>query len=44
VEGSTNLVGWTPLTTVQPVGGVADFNDPTAAYLGFRFYRALLIP
>jgi hypothetical protein len=44
VEGSTNLLEWTALTTVQPVDGMADFNDPNSGSVGFRFYRALLVP
>jgi hypothetical protein len=44
VEGSTNLVDWSLVTTVQPVTGVAEFDDPDAGALGFRFYRAVLVP
>jgi len=44
VEGSTNLVLWSPVTSVQPAAGVAEFNDPSAATLHFRFYRAALVP
>jgi glucose/arabinose dehydrogenase len=44
VEGSTNLVGWSPVTSVQPVTGTAEFNDANASALQFRFYRAVLVP
>ncbi|MGH8248985.1 MAG: PKD domain-containing protein, partial [Gammaproteobacteria bacterium] len=44
VEGSTNLVGWSPVTTVQPTSGTAEFNDANAGALQFRFYRAVLVP
>jgi len=44
VEGSTNLVGWSPVTTVQPAAGTAEFDDASASALQFRFYRAVLVP
>jgi glucose/arabinose dehydrogenase len=44
IEGSTNLMGWSAVTTVQPVAGAAEFNDATAGTLQFRFYRAVLVP
>jgi glucose/arabinose dehydrogenase len=43
IEGSTNLVEWTSVTTVQPLAGPAEFNDPSDG-LGFRFYRAVWVP
>ena len=44
VEGSTNLVGWSPVTTVQPAAGTAEFDDASASAQQFRFYRAVLVP
>lgn len=44
IEGSTNLVDWIPITSLTPVTGTADFNDPGAGNLRFRFYRAVLAP
>src|SRR4051812_25564574 len=44
VEGSVNLVNWSAVTNVQPVSGTADFTDPAADSLGFRFYRAVSDP
>jgi glucose/arabinose dehydrogenase len=43
IEGSTNLVDWTSVTTVQPFGGLAEFNDPSEGF-SFRFYRAVWVP
>ena len=44
IEASTNLAGWTPVTTLQPVTGTAEFNDATGNTLGYRFFRAVLVP
>ncbi|HYV32697.1 MAG TPA: PQQ-dependent sugar dehydrogenase [Candidatus Binatia bacterium] len=44
VEHSTNLVAWSTVTTIQPVAGLAEFDDPSAGALPFRFYRAVLLP
>jgi glucose/arabinose dehydrogenase len=44
VEGSTNMIGWNTVVTIQPVAGVAEFNDPTSGGLSFRFYRAVWVP
>lgn len=44
VEGSTNLVDWIPVTSIAPVAGATEFNDPGAGNLRFRFYRAVLAP
>jgi len=44
VEGSTNLVDWSEMITVQPVAGAAEFGDLTAGDFRFRFYRAVLAP
>src|SRR6185503_8073373 len=38
IEGSTNLAGWSPVTTVKPATGTADFNDSSASSFQFRFY------
>lgn len=44
VEGSTNLVDWTPITSLTTAAGPTEFNDLGAAELQFRFYRAVLVP
>jgi hypothetical protein len=46
VEGSTNLLDWTPVATnTLPGSGTAKFNDAGAPAFGQRFYRAVrLIP
>lgn len=35
---------WTPLLTNRPPLGITSFDDPTAAKLPGRFYRAILVP
>jgi len=42
VDGSTNLVDWTPLCTNTVVGGAVYFYDPCWTNFGWRFYRARL--
>ena len=32
------------VTTVRPATGTAEFNDPDAVILRYRFYRAALAP
>jgi hypothetical protein len=44
VQASTNLFGWSDVTTVQPTGGMAEFSDPPGENPGNRFYRAILVP
>jgi glucose/arabinose dehydrogenase len=44
VEGSTNLIGWSSITNVQPAVGTAEFTDSSAGAFQFRFYRAVLVP
>jgi len=44
IEASTNLVGWSEITNVQPVSGMAEFSDPAGQTLNYRFYRAVLVP
>ena len=44
VEGSTNLMDWTPVTSITPSAGSEEFSDPGAAKLRYRFYRAVLSP
>jgi len=44
IEGSTNLIHWTSITNLQPATGAAEFIDSTGDGLGFRFYRAVLLP
>jgi glucose/arabinose dehydrogenase len=44
IEGSTNLMDWSPVTSVAPLTGSAEFDDPGASNLRFRFYRATLVP
>jgi uncharacterized protein (TIGR03790 family) len=43
LQVSTNLTDWTSLTT-NAAGGAMDFQDPQAATLPARFYRALVWP
>ena len=40
IEVSTDLVTWTPLTTLTNSGGSLSFVDPEATGPGHRFYRA----
>jgi hypothetical protein len=41
IEASANLTQWEAIKVVSaPTGGVFDFQDPDAARLGHRFYRA----
>ncbi len=42
IEGSTNLLNWTPLTRVTNIAGTVDFTDTPASGLFGRFYRARL--
>ena len=42
VEGSADLVNWTPLCTNIVTGNVFYFSDPASANLKWRFYRARL--
>jgi hypothetical protein len=42
VEGSTNLVNWTPLSTNTVGANPAYFCDPCWTNFGLRFYRARL--
>jgi len=44
IEASTNLVGWSEITTIQPATGTAEFSDPTGDTLNYRFFRAVLVP
>ena len=44
IQGSTNLLGWSLITNVQPLTGTAEFIDGTSFHLRFRFYRAILVP
>ena len=41
LQGSTNLIDWTPLLTTNAPNGNLDFLDASAAGLGLRFYRAV---
>jgi hypothetical protein len=41
IEASANLAQWEPIKIISaPAGGAFDFQDPDAARLGHRFYRA----
>jgi hypothetical protein len=40
VDGSTDLVNWTPLYTNAPGAGTFYFRDPLSSNLPWRFYRA----
>jgi len=42
VEGSTNLLNWTPLSTNVVQVNPYYFNDPWSTNFGSRFYRARL--
>jgi len=41
IDASTNLVGWSPLTTITNIYGTTQFTDETATNAERRFYRAL---
>jgi hypothetical protein len=42
VDGSSDLVNWTPLFTNSVTGNLLFFSDPASANLKWRFYRARL--
>jgi hypothetical protein len=44
IEGSTNLVDWIPVTSITTTAEPSEFDDPSAANFGLRFYRAVLAP
>jgi len=44
IDGSTNLVTWTNLSTVTDMYGTMQFTDSGATNLSRRFYRAVLLP
>jgi hypothetical protein len=44
IEGSVDLLQWTPLTTNNVVDGTFDFVDTSSAALPFRFYRSRVVP
>jgi hypothetical protein len=44
VQGSTNLVDWTPLATTSPTNGVIVFSDADAGNFPKRYYRTMLTP
>lgn len=44
LEGSTNCVNWTSLTTNTSSSGFFEFTDPRSTNVPFRFYRALMLP
>ncbi len=41
IDGSTDLLNWTPLCTNQVVNGAIDFLDPDAGLFSSRMYRAV---
>ena len=41
IEASTNLIDWTPLTSLLTSGNAAGYTDHGATNLMSRFYRAL---
>jgi hypothetical protein len=43
IETSTNLAGWTDLTSVTITNGLGQFSDPAATNLNRRFYRAMTV-
>jgi hypothetical protein len=44
VDGSTDLINWTPLFNLTNSVGTLHFVDTNAEHLNFRFYRAVLLP
>jgi len=44
VEGSTNLLNWSPVTTVSNQSGQVQVVDPASSNRVYRFYRARLVP
>ena len=40
LEGSTNLLNWTPITILPNNNGSVEFSDTNAANFSLRFYRA----
>ena len=44
IDGSTNLVAWTPLTTLTNWFGTVQFTDGEGTNLPSRFYRAVVSP
>ncbi|MBK8002220.1 MAG: immunoglobulin domain-containing protein [Verrucomicrobia bacterium] len=44
LQGSTNFVNWTSLTTNTSSSGLFEFTDPRSTNGPFRFYRALMLP
>jgi hypothetical protein len=44
IEGSTNLVTWTTVTTLENTSGNLQFVDPEATTSNSRFYRVVFEP
>ena len=52
LQGTTNFVNWVSLKTNEPSPNpsttlptnIFNFNDPTAKYFPYRFYRAIQTP
>jgi hypothetical protein len=44
MDGSTNLIVWTPLGLLSNTYGVMQFLDPEATNVSQRYYRAVLLP
>ena len=42
VQAPTDLKQWSPVSSVTNLTGTLEFNDPDAANLMQRFYRAVL--
>jgi hypothetical protein len=44
LQASTDLLAWTPLTTITNVAGAVSWTDSSPARPNVRFYRARLLP
>ena len=44
IDGSTNLLDWTPLVTITNTYGSTQFTDPSATNMPLHFYRAVNLP
>ena len=44
IDGSTNLMDWSPLVVLTNTSGRSQFTDPAGTSTPYRFYRAVLLP
>jgi hypothetical protein len=42
LEGSSNLIQWSPLTTLTNLTGTLEFSDGEVLHYPHRFYRAAI--